>query len=252
MPRHSCLQATVLENRSAGESNRTLTLLTKEQGIVHAMLYGGPRSRLRGQVSPWNSGTAWLYTDTPRGGGSPRVKLTDFDVRSYHESFRSDLHKAWAASLAAETVVRTRCAGDSARCWTLLNGFLDGLELCRTAEQGKAGLLRFLWRYLSLLGVQPDFACVHCGRAPHRTEHVRFVQQERGFACADCSDGRAPEISAGALQYLRGITELPPAEARALPLTDESLSQLRGIIFFLTEQAVGSPLASLASGAGIL
>ena len=158
MQRNFITDALVLSVSPAGENNRSVCILSADRGILWGILYGGPKSKMRSLVSPFNRGKMYLYHDAVK----KTVKITDFDVEKFHYSFRESLFKSWAASLACELVIKTKAAGSPEECWNLANGFLDGLDLCNE-KAGKLGLIRFLWRYLGLLGVQPDTdACPDC------------------------------------------------------------------------------------------
>ena len=126
MNRSSSVQALILSLKPLGENNSSVTLLTPLQGIVNATLYGGPKSRLRSLVSQWNAGTVWLYENPEKN----QIKLSDFEVKNYHTSFSQNLFKSYAASLAAELLIKTRCAGSNEQSFALLSGFFDGMELC--------------------------------------------------------------------------------------------------------------------------
>ena len=66
MNRNSETEATVLALKQVGEQNRLVTLFTPKDGVITAVLYGGPKSKLRAMVSPYHRGRIWLYTDTVR------------------------------------------------------------------------------------------------------------------------------------------------------------------------------------------
>ncbi|MBR1722131.1 MAG: recombination protein O N-terminal domain-containing protein, partial [Treponema sp.] len=117
--------ALILSVQLQGESNRRVTIFSPHEGIFTATLYGGPKSKLRALVSPMNSGLIYLYRDEVKN----QIKITDFDVKNYHLSFRENLFKTWAASFATEILIKTKCAGSSEEAWRIMNGFLDGLEL---------------------------------------------------------------------------------------------------------------------------
>ena len=258
MPRNYVSQGIVFSVKLLGENNSSVCFLTEDCGIVYATLYGGPKSKLRSLVSQWNSGTAYFYgretNDTSRG-----VKITDFDVKNYHLSFRESLYKTYAASLAAELVMKTKCAGGNEKCWNLVSGFLDGLELS-SAGQCETGVVRFLWRYLELLGIRPDAShCISCEKditGNSQAYEVSYNAGENGFVCSSCTkqDRNAHPflLSSEAVCYLQAVSELSPAEARSLPVSCDSLCDIKRLVFFLAEQAAGTKLKTLETGMGIL
>ena len=260
MNRSSCSNAIILSLRPLGENNSSVTLLTPEAGIVYAVLYGGPKSRLRSLVAQWNSGKVWLYENPEKN----QIKINDFEVSNYHSSFSQNLYKSYAASLAAELAIKTRCGGSADLCFRLVSGFLDGMELC-DEEQSRLGLLRFLWRYLELLGVQPSsHSCFECGRnfldsqfAPKAISYYNSI--ENSFICPMCGENTSSSdkekmisIEHNAVQYLSALTLLSPAEARKLSIDEETYGQIRQLVFFLIENSIDQKLNSIETGMGIL
>lgn len=260
-------KALILTCKMQGENNRLITFLTKEDGISTSILYGGPKSKLRSLVSPWNSGEINLYNDEVKHTS----KITDFDVEKCHMSFRESLYKTMAANVATEIVILTKCAGSSEECFTLLNGFLDGLDLLDERE-GKKGFIRFLFRYLGLLGIQPsDFNCVKCASpfysrnqsqndVVYKPGGAYYSQSENGFICSDClkslfdSKERQQlfELTPRAVAYLNATSVCEPSVSRRMQLTDEEINLLQQLVFSLISSGVGTKIKSLQSGTGIL
>lgn len=265
MGRNSITDALVLSVKPQGENNRSICLLTKDKGIVYAVLYGGPKSKLRSEASPWSKGVIYLYTDETRHS----VKITDFDVKNYHPSFRESLFKSWAASLAAEIVLKTKCAGSVNECWILLNGFLDGLEILGEKE-GRLGLIRFLWRYLSLLGVCPDTGeCVRCqnhfftgkfecNNVKLNGKNAYYSYVDNGFICENCANvsgsinENCTKVLTESVSYLEITSNYAPNVSRNINLSEDAVNNLKQFVFFMAENAVGTKLNTLVSGLGIL
>ena len=257
MNRSTSTSAIILSLRPLGENNSSVTLLTPEDGIIYAVLYGGPKSRMRSLVTQWNSGKVWLYENQEKN----QIKISDFEVTNYHTSFSQNLFKSYAASLAAELTIKTRCAGSAQECFRLVSGFMDGMELC-DEEQSRLGLLRFLWRYLELLGVQPaSHACSSCGKtfldtqfAPEAISY--YNSMENSFICPDCAAYARGEnmisVRNDAVQYLSALTVLSPSDARRLTINEENYGQIRQLVFFLIENSIDQKLNSIETGMGIL
>lgn len=260
-------EALILSVKNSGENNRLVSFLTKEDGILSAILYGGPKSRLRSLVSPFNFGQIYLYNDEAKHSS----KITDFDAKKYHLSFRESLFKTWAANLAVEVVIQTQCAGSPQECYTMLNGFLDGLDLL-DESQGQTGLIRFLWRFIGLLGVQPDTNCCHHCRQPffsgnltentiqYKSGGAIYSHSENGFICSNCqalvmdtADKAAfSELSSKSVVYLQATSVCEPSVSRNMKLLPEEISNLKNFVFSILESAVGSKIKTLHSGIGIL
>ena len=220
--------AIVLNLKPSGENNSTVTLLTPDKGIIYATLYGGPKSKMKSLVAQWHSGKIWLY-DNPE---KKQTKISDIEVVNYHPSFGQNLFKMFAASLAAEIAIKTKCSGSPEQCFKLVHGLFDGMELC-DEEQSRLGLIRFLWRYLALMGVQPE---------------------------ADSDEAFAPEavsyyngsLSSQAVGYLSSISKLEPSKVRQLSVSKDTYCELKDFVFYLISSNIGTELNTIKTGIGIL
>lgn len=255
------VNGTIIQVHPLGEKNFLLQILTIERGIISATLYGGPKSRLKSLASEWNGGI--LYLSEEKNGNF--LKLNDFDVKKYHETFRTDIFKMWAASLAAEIAIKTKCADSPEECYEIFSGFIDGLELCQTKEAGQKGLIRFLWRYLKILGLQPDASsCSQCGTSffarnlssnniEYNRDGANYLPMENSFVCTNCIQENTPFfLDIDAIQYLGAVSSLKPAQARIFPLSKQGAGQLKELLLFLCKNACGIQLKTLESGLSIL
>ncbi len=257
--RNKHFKAIILSLRELGENNRLAQIISAENGIFNAILYGGPKSKLKSLVQPFYSGELYVYSDESKNS----IKIVDFDVTNYHISFREDLLKSWTATFASELIIKTKCAGDNEKAFTLLAGFLDGVDLVNKNEV-KLGTLRFLWRYLELLGLQPEPRfCSSCGESLLAHEKkATFVESQNGFICSDClgyniekKTSNNFDINLDALTYLTAINELKPYQVRKLLISKESVYDLNSFLFFQIEKICKNTniqLETLKSGIGIL
>ncbi len=244
--------------KEQGENNRLVTLLTPK-GIIYATLYGGAKSKMRSLVQQFNSGTIWLYEDNIKKS----TKINDFDVKNSHLTIRENLFKLWAANLAIELIIKTHCAGEEENSFILLNALLDGMDLCNE-ENARLGFLRFLWRYLRLLGVQPSVKeCAVCSKSFSKMECdeeriANYIELFNGFVCKDCSYAIEEknilpyEIDLEGLEYLSAINDLSPKQVRLMTLKKTSAYSIKHILYQLIEKAAGCKLHSLESGHSIL
>ena len=93
--------ALIFSVKPSKENQSTVCFLSQNEGISFATLYGGSKSRLKSLVSPWNSGTIYLS----KSNTGSFFKINDFEPLKYHLSFREDIYKFLAASMAAEIVI---------------------------------------------------------------------------------------------------------------------------------------------------
>lgn len=260
MQRNLCTDTIILNIAQTSQNNHSVTLITADKGIIWATLYGGPKSRMKSLVSQWNSGKIWLYENQEKN----QIKITDFEVKNFHSTFTQNLFKMYAASLSAEIAIKSHCAGSNEQFFKLISGFLDGMDLCNE-EQSRLGLLRFLWRFLNLSGVQPDPAfCGDCGKSFLETsfenDSISYYNKiENHFLCNNCflnineyEKSNIIKTNISSIRYLSGINLLKPSESRKLQIDKNCYEQLRNIIFFLIEKNIGTKLNSIETGVGIL
>ena len=182
MSRNAVFSAIVLRNRPSGESNNEVSLLTAEEGIIRATVFGGPKSKLRSHAAPYNSGQVWIYRDPAKDYG----KLSDFDVHSWRPGLRELYERTMAAAGVAETVLFTHGGGgDWNSALKLVISTLDALENANE-ELCERILVHFLWRWAHFMGLQPHIeSCGSCGdRADGRP--LWYSAREGAVLCGNC------------------------------------------------------------------
>lgn len=264
MNRSFSTDALVLSTRIIGEDNRIVTFLSPERGVFEAVLYGGRKSKLRSMVSPFHSGKGWFYNDETRHS----IKITDFDATTFRPSLRENLYKTCAASFASELVIKTQGTSEAeelSQQWIMVNGFLDGLDLS-SDEDARLGTLRFIWRYLSWMGVQPDASeCAVCGRSfldidavfihKNNDNMLEYYDETRhGFLCHECAAGQQNlyPLTEEGMHYLAALSVLSPADVRKLPVHADTYQKLHDLLYMLIVSETGLKFRTLAAGEGIL
>jgi hypothetical protein len=171
MSRHSSSPALVLRLRQFGESNREAFFITPQDGIVRAAVYGGPKSKLRAYVAPFQTGTLYLYRDGVRESN----KVTDFDVVNWRPGIREGLERSLTAAAIAEAVLATGGGGsEPLAAYNLANESLDALHEA-APEACDRILVYFLWHWLDILGLRP--------------ESIHILAREGGTDAAGCGHG---------------------------------------------------------------
>jgi DNA repair protein RecO (recombination protein O) len=266
MSRNAEYPALILRSRPSGESNRDVWLLCAGAGLLRATVFGGPKSKLRAHAAPFHSGQAWIYHDPVKDSR----KLSDFDVRFWRPGLRELYERAMCADAIAETILASHGGGGLwEEALTLAETALDtlenaGEELCRRI------LVRFLWRWAGLLGLQPDLdRCVICGTSLAESGEAElplwYSAREGGVLCANCVKTRQyAEGNAGLLQISaasrRWLNRKPPAKqdaaqnrqsavaadsaATAPSAADKSFREAKALTFAVLAEALGKRLAS--------
>ena len=235
----------VLNLKPTGESNNSVTLLTPDKGVIFATLYGGPKSKLRSLVSLWHSGKIWLYENPEK----KQTKISDMEVANYHITFGQNLFKQYAASLAAELAIKTRCGGSPELCFKLISGFFDGMELC-DEEQSRLGMIRFLWRYLELMGIRPD-SSESLSFATDAISYYNIVDNCFTWERDEQSTHLIP-LKNKSVQYLAAVSEYSPSEVRKIAIDKTIYEEIKQFVFFLLERNLETELNTIKTGTGIL
>ncbi len=214
------LTAVVLRTVDYGESDRVVTLLSRERGKVSAFARGARASRRRfgGALEPFTV----LAAEVRSRAASDLLGLDSTTVLNGHGGIRGDLARIACAAYAAEVareLVRDHEPHDD--LYDLLVAYLD---LVDGAPARPAALRAFELGALAAAGLAPRLdACARCGgELDPSARAVRFDPDQGGLLCAACSTAVRP----GALLLSRAAADalgrlqaggLAAAAAEALP-----------------------------------
>ncbi|MCE1196053.1 DNA repair protein RecO [bacterium] len=243
--RNQSFAALILRAKDSPSGDRIVTLLSAEEGIVDAFVFGGARSSLRSAASPFVYATAFLYVDPVKH----YRKLSDLAILETFSGLRETYPRLWSASVIAELVIRTSgCGGEYAE---VLDLSLRALKLLSDADERLAELtlLSYLWKSLGVMGLQPDpGTCSSCGRP---LSGMRFSAAHEGFVCDAC-DGEGAPMSPWERRCLAAFNEEGleacvrlAGEARGQDAA--STASLKGVIYYLAQKAAEGTLATLAA-----
>ena len=220
------LTAIVLRTIDTGESDRVVTLLSRERGKVAAYARGARASRRRfgGALEPFTL----VAAEVRERPGAELLGLDAVSVLAPFAAIRGDLARiacaAYAAELARE-LVRDHEPHDD--LFELLAGYLVALD---AAPARPAGLRAFELGALRAAGLAPRLdACARCGGPLASGRPVRLDPGHGGVLCSGCvslaspaAPFLAPESAAalarlaeGGLEAAAGERLLPPAGREA-------------------------------------
>jgi len=245
MSRTSVYSALVLRSRHCGESNIETSLLTAEEGIIKATLFGGPKSKLRSHAAPYNSGKVWIYRDPSK----EYSKLSDFDVHSWRPGLRELYERNMAAGAAAETILSTHGGGsDWEEAMSLASDTLDALE--NAGEELCALLLiHFLWRWTGFLGIQPQIdRCSNC-KNEAKESVLWYSGSENSVLCADCARSESPvpntiELNSGSRRWLTAVSRLGASSIYRYSMDKKSAGEAKSLAVTVLTGALGKKLSS--------
>ena len=253
MSRTVVYSALVLRSRPSGESNNEVFLLTAEEGIIRATVFGGPKSKLRAFASPYNSGQVWVYRDKAK----EYAKLSDFDVRLWRPGLRELYERTMAAAAVSETILASHGGGgDWATALQLAAETLDALENANE-ELSSRLLVHFLWRWCAFLGIQPHVeSCSACsvnfvtrsgegGDAP-----FWFDVREGTVLCANCvTENREQQpglikLNPGCRKWLSVTGALEPSLIHRYSMDHKSFSEAKALVCSVLSGVLGKRLTS--------
>jgi len=229
MTRTSVYSALILKTKASGESNRELWMLTAEEGILRATMFGGPKSRLRSHVSPFHSGRVWIYHDPVRD----TRKLSDFDVLSWRPGLRELYERTMTADAIAETILASYGSGGNwETALSLTEQTFDSLEIAGE-ELCRRIFIFFLWQWGSLLGIQPDMEnCTLCGEKIDINQILRYSLTHNAFCCSSCVHSESAhfiEVNPGCRRWLTAIQALSPAQLSRYTMDEKSMREAKNV-----------------------
>jgi len=261
MERSRSVKALVLALRDKGESNREASFLTDTDGILHATIWGGPKSKLRSWVCPWHLGTLYLYNDPVRKSS----KVTDFDIVNQFLGLRETLDRSWAANAISEVILQSPGAvghesdTDSSHLEALglVIETLEGLN-CAIDTACRPLFLRWLWRWLGLMGLAVDTNyCARCACGLKDDEVVWYVPAEGIVSCDSCrlhafssglsyqvqSREAAVPLSPALRRWLKTGKEVEAIQWARSSLDRSLLAESAGLIATAARNALGKELS---------
>jgi len=247
MSRTNIYSAIVLRTRPSGESNSEVTLLTAEEGIIKATVFGGPKSKLRAHSAPYNSGQVWIYRDKSK----EYAKITDFDVHSWRAGLRELYERTMTACAIAETILSSHGGGGEWR--TALSLAVETLDTLETANEELCGrlLIHFLWRWSAFLGIQPHLeTCAACGKDASNTAEgghtLWFNAREDAVFCAACTTNQQDllQLNPGSRRWLSIVSTLEAAQIPRYSMDKKSFEEAKSLTTAILTSAIGKRLNS--------
>jgi DNA repair protein RecO (recombination protein O) len=222
--RYATTRAVVLSSRPLGEADRWLTLFTRDQGRIDAVVKGVRRttSRWGGRLEPFNVCDLVLYR------GRTRATVTSAQLVDVFRHLREDREALTAAAVGCEAAVLLFAEGEpEERVFALLRTALREIDAGFEGRAGQAPLvLGFLMKLLYEAGYLPVLdCCASCGAGGRA---LAFSAARGGLVCEQCLEDGVP-ITPEAIVALRDAVALPLAELRATlpsPAVEEALRDL--------------------------
>jgi len=214
----------VVREVSTGEADKIITILTRGQGRISALVKGGrrPRSRLSA------GSQVFCYSDFVLYRGRELYSVNSCEVIEPFYGIRDDIAKLTYAAHFTDIVLELIQENQPAP--KLLNLFLNSLHmLARSSREPDLITCIFELRAVSIAGFAPHVqACMACGAAPEK--YYSFSFRDCGFLCdrPGCirHDGAALPLSVGASRAIQHIVFAPVKELFSFGLSREVLDEV--------------------------
>ena len=174
------VEAIVLDTKNFGDSNKVVTLFTKEYGKIEANAYGCRRSRspISGAMQMFNNISAQISR------GSQVDTIREADILNFYDALTKDLERLAYASLFFEIVNRMTFPNEqSLETFYLLKKSLPVLS----KRNPKVAALIGACQFMETTGEQLNFSrCVRCGAELELDAAISLI--DGGAVCMNCVD----------------------------------------------------------------
>jgi DNA repair protein RecO (recombination protein O) len=222
------VEGIVLKERSVGEQDKFIDILTKESGVLEVSVKGA--KKINGKSGSSTQLLAYSRFCIDKRGNY--MYLNSAEPIHIFYGLRNSLSKISLASYFAD--VMRSCIKPEAQNGDIMRLMLNCMHYLETGERDEKFLKAvFELRLMSDIGYMPDVvACRSCG--VFEPEELYFCISDGGFFCADCFDNNS------SADYMK--VKLPVLSAvRHIVLTD-----LSRIFNFRVSEGTQEKLSALA------
>lgn len=234
----------ILKSYRIAEYHKGIVVLSPDLGMLNATVFGAykGKSKLSGVSEAYSLGDFLLYHDPVKD----RYKVTEITPRKALDNIRQDLDLYYTASFWSELLIKSFAGGGEFE--RLYRFVATALQQLNDAARSELVNIQFMWRYLGIIGFQPEIRqCNECGRVLEREEKLYY--QNGDFVGQECRAAMdAPFLSAAARNYLLHSASLPMQRTVSVDLPERERQQLKKLLFLLIEDMVGFPLNTLKQG----
>lgn len=222
----------VLRATDYGESNKILTVFTRNAGKISMMARGAKKSKSRfTAVSQLFSHGYFLYH-----GGSGMATLQQGDLIRSFRGIREDLLKTAYAVYLVEFL--DKMTGEEDVSPYLYDTLLTALDWIEQNKDVEMVARLFELKLLQIHGYRPRFeGCVHCGK----NDPPFFVSiMEGGFVCQSCASYRYDPgfiaVGPGVVKILRLFQDIHMNQVGNIQVKQETKDQLKKVMFAFIDE----------------
>ena len=246
MDRNIKTQAIVIRTARYGELHKIVTLMSRELGVVQAVVYGGRKGRRTALAPLFSIGEFQLYNNPTKKEYSIEEGVSSF----IPTNISNDLESTYAASLMCELAMKT-ASDDPEPMFELLRDallYLDGIEPQMHERSPKRAVVAFLWKMLQVSGLAPDLdRCPNCDHRYEDDEVLSFSTTILAPTCSACADTQQLLLPPGARRYLRYTMSMDYGQAADVKLNPAAEARILGYLTKWTKLHVNAPIRTLES-----
>lgn len=208
----------IIREQNANESDRLLTILTQDRGVLRAFANGARRFKNKNASST----SLLTYARFVLYEGKQKYIVNESDPKEIFFGLRSDIQKLSLSQYLCELCLHLAPEQDDAAVFLrLMLGALYRLETRKRSES----LIKLTveLRLLSLTGYMPDLImCSKCNI--YEAEEMLFLIQKGSIVCRKCYEGYEPYVSLnpGALHALRHIVFSAPEKLFSFSVSENT------------------------------
>ncbi|MBM7097098.1 DNA repair protein RecO [Bacillus sp. H-16] len=228
----------IIRTNDYGETNKIITLFTREQGKLALMAKGAkrPKSRFASSAQLFIYGTFIFHQS--KGVGT----LNQADITESFRDVRTDLMLTAYGAYMAEMI--DKLTEDRQRNPYLFELLFQLLTRMNEGEDSEVLIRMFETKMLQVAGIVPMLdACVNCGR---QEGTFAFSIKEAGILCHACYDVDPYRLEAapGVLKLLRLFHHLDVSRIGNIQVKPETKKQLKYILELYYDEYSGLRLKS--------
>jgi DNA repair protein RecO (recombination protein O) len=247
--RNLITEGIILRTTRFGEIHKSVTILSPERGIIHAIAHGAlkMKSKLRSSTQPFSKVKAYIYYDPVKDS----YKITDIETIAQYFGVSESVEKYYAASLFSEIILKSFGGGESGgEAYPLLR---DAFENLGASGDLTYVIIQFIYRYLGITGYSPQLrSCSRCGRIFDDSIRIFFHSKTLEFLCSGCCTADCTPVLPGMIRYLEKTGGMEFSKAMEIKVEKGASIALKTIMYSLIESLLEVTLSSIRTGKGII
>ncbi|SMO50179.1 DNA repair protein RecO [Melghirimyces algeriensis] len=217
-------EGVVLRTRDYGESNKVVTLFTREEGKLTAVARGAKKtkSRLGSVTQPFVSAHFLCFS------GTGMATISQADILESHYPLRTDLILTSYASYFTEFL--DKLTDERERAPMLYDLLLSTFQMLVNRVDPDILARIFELHVLETAGYRPGLdACMSCAKSELP---VKFSVRRGGFLCLNCADQdpHAFPLSSQSARILKTLQRITPERLGNIQVKEETKQQLEKVV----------------------